>query len=69
MVSTCQMTLFFATISDVQSMARLGIKESVENDTGKMRIATRSINLLLRQSPFQHALSNFEKRVAIHHLK
>jgi hypothetical protein len=56
-------------IKGVQQMIKLSIKELIKNDTEKMKIFPWSNNVLLRESPFQHVRSNFERRIAIQHLK
>jgi hypothetical protein len=50
-------------------MFKLAIKESIESETGEIKIFAKSNNHLLSQSSFQHVRSNLERRVAIQHLK
>jgi hypothetical protein len=49
-------------------MIRLAIKESIQNETGKVKIPTRLNNRLFRQSSLQYVRSNFERTFAIQHV-
>jgi hypothetical protein len=49
-------------------MVRVAIKESIWNETGKIRRFTRSNNPFIRQSHFQNVRSNFGRGVEIQNL-